>query len=131
MIPFLREWRLAVMVIAPVLLASGVWSYLRFVFRKQDRLFDKVDTLLEDILSGIRAVKAFGRERSEAKRFRARSSELRDVMREKEKTWANLTPVWSFTIRAGEFLVFLLGGYLVLGDRMQLESWCSSSSTRC
>ena len=120
----LREWRLAVLVLAPlpvvVLLAGGVWGHVRFLFRRQERLFDKVDTLLQDILSGIRVVKAFGRERAEVGRFRARSGELREVMRANERTWANLMPLWSFVMRAGEFLVFAVGGYLVLGDRMKL-----------
>ena len=121
---FLREWRLAVLVLAPlpvvVLLAGGVWGHVRYLFRKQERLFDKVDTLLQDILSGIRVVKAFGRERAEVSRFRARSGELREVMRSNERIWANLMPLWSFVMRAGEFLVFALGGYLVLGERMKL-----------
>ena len=121
---FLREWRLAALVLVPVpvvaLLAGGVWGHIRYLFRKQNRLFDKVDTLLQDILSGIRVVKAFGRERAEVGRFRARSGELREVMRANERTWANLMPLWSFVMRAGEFLVFALGGYLVLGERMKL-----------
>ena len=121
---FLREWRLAVLVLAPVpvvvLLAGAVWGHVRFLFRTQERLFDKVDTLLQDILSGIRVVKAFGRERAEVDRFRARSGELREVMRANERTWANMMPLWSFVMRAGEFLVFAVGGYLVLGDRMKL-----------
>ena len=121
---FLGEWRLAALVLVPVpvvaLLAGGVWGHIRYLFRKQNRLFDKVDTLLQDILSGIRVVKAFGRERAEVGRFRARSGELREVMRANERTWANLMPLWSFVMRAGEFLVFALGGYLVLGERMKL-----------
>ena len=121
---FLREWRLAAIVLVPVpivlLLAGGVWGHIRFLFRKQSRVFDKVDTLLQDILSGIRVVKAFGRERAEVDRFRARSRELREVMRANERTWANLMPLWSFVMRAGEFLVFAIGGYLVLGEGMKL-----------
>lgn len=121
---FLREWRLAALVLVPVpvvmLIAGGVWSLVRSLFRKQERLFDKVDTLLQDILSGIRVVKAFGRERAEVSRFRTRSGVLRAVMRANERTWANLMPLWSFVMRAGEFLVFALGGYLVLGERMKL-----------
>ena len=122
LILFLREWRLAVLVPVPVvmLIAGGVWSHVRSLFRKQERLFDKVDTLLQDILSGIRVVKAFGRERAETGRFRARSRELREMMFAHERIWANHMPLWSFVMRAGEFLVFALGGYLVLGERMKL-----------
>ena len=124
LILFLREWRLAVLVLVPVpvvmLIAGGVWSHVRSLFRKQERLFDKVDTLLQDILSGIRVVKAFGRERAETGRFRARSRELREMMFAHERIWANHMPLWSFVMRAGEFLVFALGGYLVLGERMKL-----------
>lgn len=120
----LREWRLAVLVLVPVpvvvLLAQSVWNKVRALFRRENRMFDKVDTLLEDILAGIRVVKAFGRERSEVGRFRQRSAELRDVMLQNERTWATLTPTWSFVMRAGEFLVFLAGGYLVLGEEMKV-----------
>ena len=124
LILFLREWRLAVLVLVPVpvvmLIAGGVWAHVRSLFRKQERMFDKVDTLLQDILSGIRVVKAFGRERAETGRFRSRSRELRDMMFANERTWANHIPLWGFVMRAGEFLVFALGGYLVLGERMKL-----------
>ena len=121
---FLREWRLAVLVLIPlpvvILLSRSIWDHVRALFRRENRLFDKVDTLLEDILAGIRVVKAFGRERFEVDRFRERSAELRDVMLTNERTWANLTPTWTFIMRAGEFLVFLGGGYLVLGEAMKL-----------
>ena len=121
---FLREWRLAALVLIPVpvvvLLSHSVWSRVRTLFRREHRMFDKVDTLLQDILSGIRVVKAFGRERSEIGRFRQRSAELRDTMLKNERTWAVLIPTWSFVMRTGEFLVFLGGGYLVLGAEMKL-----------
>ena len=43
---FLREWRLAVLVLVPVpvvmLIAGGVWAHVRSLFRKQERMFDKV-----------------------------------------------------------------------------------------
>lgn len=121
---FTREWRLAVLVLVPAplvaLLSQSVRHHVRTLFKRQNRLFDKVDTLLEDILAGIRVVKAFGRERSEVGRFRQRSAELRDVMLRNERTWANLMPTWSFILRAGELLVFLAGGYLVLGAEMKV-----------
>lgn len=120
----LREWRLAVLVLVPVpvvvLLSHSVWNHVRTLFRRENRMLDKVDTLLEDILAGIRVVKAFGRERSEVGRFRQRSAELHDVMLANERTWAVLTPTWSFVVRTGEFLVFLAGGYLVLGTEMRV-----------
>ena len=121
---FLREWRLAVLVLVPVpvviLLTHIVWKHVRTLFRRENRMLDKVDTLLQDILAGIRVVKAFGRERSEVGRFRQRSAELRDVMLRNERTWAVLTPTWTFVMRFGEFLVFLAGGYLVLGAEMKV-----------
>ena len=121
---FTREWRLAALVLVPAplvaLLSQSVRHHVRTLFKRQNRLFDKVDTLLEDILAGIRVVKAFGRERSEVGRFRQRSAELRDVVLRNERTWANLMPTWSFILRAGELLVFLAGGYLVLGEEMKV-----------
>ena len=121
---FLREWRLAVLLLVPVpvvvVLTHSVWKHVRTLFRREHRMLDKVDTLLQDILAGIRVVKAFGRERSEVGRFRQRSAELRDVMLRNERTWAVLMPTWTFVMRFGEFLVFLAGGYLVLGAEMKV-----------
>ncbi len=91
---FLREWRLAVLVLVPmpvvVVLTHSVWKHVRTLFR---------------------------RERSEVGRFRQRSAELRDVTLRNERTWAVLTPTWTFVMRFGEFLA---DGYLVLGAEMKV-----------
>ena len=120
---FLRDWRLALLVLAPIplvfLVSSLTWQKGRFLFRVEFRAFDRVDSLLQDILSGIRVVKAFGRERHETARFRDRSRTLRDVTITAEKTWAAIIPGLTFVTRIGEFLVLLLGGYLVLGQEMK------------
>ncbi len=119
---FLRDWRLALLVLAPIplvfLVSSLTWQKGRFLFRVEFRAFDRVDSLLQDILSGIRVVKAFGRERHETARFRDRSRTLRDVTITAEKTWAAIISGLTFVTRIGEFLVLLLGGYLVLGQEM-------------
>ena len=121
---FLRDWRLALLVLLPspmiaVFMRIG-WKYIRSMYRKQWRLMDKVNSLLQDVLNGIRVVKAFGREEWEIQRFRNGSTEVRDMTECNEKSWYTLTPILSFILGIGYFLVFYYGGHLVLGDRMAL-----------
>jgi ATP-binding cassette subfamily B protein len=121
---FLRDWRLALLILVPTplvtLFMKSVWHAIRVIYRRQRKLFDRVNSMLQDILSGIRVVKAFGKENWEVDRFRGASDDLRAVTERNEKIWGSLIPLISFVIGAGHFLVLYYGGRLVLGERMAL-----------
>ena len=121
---FLRDWRLALLVLMPtpaviVFIRVG-WSFVRQLFRKQWKLMDNVNSLLQDVLSGIRVVKAFGREDWEVNRFKQGSADLRDVTARADQAWFTMAPISGFVFGIGYFLVFYYGGHLVLGERMAL-----------
>jgi ATP-binding cassette, subfamily B, bacterial len=120
----LRDWRLAVLVLAPtpaviVFIRVG-WSMVRHLYRKLWHTMDRVNSLLQDVLSGIRVVKAFGREEWEIERFRKGSAEIRDMTTRTERAWYTMTPISGFVFGVGYFLVFYYGGTLVLGEKMEL-----------
>lgn len=121
---FTSNWRLALMVIVPtplVLFAvQRMREWIRLIFRRQWRLYDKANSLLQDILSGIRVVKAFGQEGREVARFRSASRELAAVTEKNEKTWSTLFPAMGFVLGLGQFLVLYFGGRLVLREELQL-----------
>ena len=121
---FARDWRLALLAILPstlvALFISWSWRRVRRMYDRQAVVFDRVNSLLQDILSGIRVVKAFGREKAEVERFRAASMELRDMTRRNEVLWSTLIPSFGVVLWLGSFLVLLYGGTAVLGKRMEL-----------
>ena len=121
---FSRDWRLALLAILPsafvALFISSAWRRIRRMYNRQAVVFDRVNSLLQDILSGIRVVKAFGREKAEVERFRASSIELRDLTRRNEVTWSMLIPSFGVVLWIGSFLVLLYGGTQVIGERMEL-----------
>jgi len=121
---FMSDWRLAFLVIfpTPIVLAAVrlMQEWIRLVFRRQWRLHDAVNSLLQDILSGIRIVKAFGQEDREVARFRKASRQLATVTAGNEKTWNTLFPAMGFILGLGNFLVLYYGGGLVLREEMQV-----------
>lgn len=119
-----QNWRLGVILLVPLplvfLFFTALRTHLRWMYTKQGTLWDRTNSLLQDILSGIRVVKAFGRESFEARRFRDASITLRDVMIRNEKTWNTIIPAVSFVIGSGTFIVYFYGGRLVLADQLAI-----------
>ena len=118
----LRDWRLALMIVLPtpmvVVIMRLVFKSLISIERKLWRTTDLVNHLLQDVLSGIRVVKAYGREEYEVSRFNAASEDIRDISERAAKIWNSLIPFFGFFFGFGQYLVLLYGGHLVLGERM-------------
>lgn len=121
---FATDWRLALLVLLPAPLVaywSGrVWRRIHHMYHVQWRAWDKTNSLLHNILSGIRIVKAFGQEEKEVKRFTQQAAAMRDITASNEKAWNTLFPSLGFLISAGQFLILYFGGHLVLRRELQL-----------
>ena len=119
---FIQNWKLALLVIAPAPLAlfisTRVWSRIMLRYEKQWRLFSRSNSILHDIISGIRVVKAFGAEDREIGRFAAVNRDLARVSARNERMWAKLFPLLNLLIGMGEFFVLLFGGRMVLGREL-------------
>ena len=118
------NWQLALFVFIPVPLVLYVVMrfrhWMRHAYHTQWSLSDRANTVLQDILSGIRVVKAFGQEKREVGRFSAASRRLSDRIRYNEKTWSTLNPSVNFGLSVGQFFVLLYGGAMVLRGEMEL-----------
>jgi len=111
--------------VVPVLLVFAV-----LFFRQVRRLFELVDasegrltTLLQENLTGIRVVRAFGQQQFEIDRFHERNGELRDL---EYRLFIALSNYWTFS----DVLVFLQlglaligGGYFVLQGEISVGTW--------
>ncbi|MGN1128668.1 MAG: ABC transporter ATP-binding protein, partial [Candidatus Flemingiibacterium sp.] len=86
-------------------------------------------TILHDIFSGIRVVKAFGMEKRESDRFDEVSQEYRDITIRNERIWATIWPWLNFFMGIGEFFLLfyvgnrIIGGTMTLGEMSQFSAY--------
>ncbi|MBP5607196.1 MAG: ABC transporter ATP-binding protein, partial [Lachnospiraceae bacterium] len=88
------------------------------IFRLQFRKNDDVASDLQDVLSGMRVVKTYGKEKEESEKFKRLSAEYARINRRNETFWAYFSPLLQMVMGLGVLAVVLFGGMDVLGDRM-------------
>ncbi len=122
---FHADWRLAVVVLIPAPIVAYLHRYiwktvLWKLFHKQWRVNDKANSFLHDVLSGIRVVKAFGKEDREIKRFRTYNSEFAAATVQSERLFSILSPVTNYLIELGQYLVLMIGCGMIIGKQMNI-----------
>ena len=114
----LTNWRLTLLVILPVPIVgfamSRFWRLIIIRYERQWRKSSREQSILYDIIKGIRTVKSFGNEEREIKKFNAAAGDLARVSSNNETLWARLFPSITFFTSIGEFLVLYLGGRAIL-----------------
>ncbi|MHC5059453.1 MAG: ABC transporter ATP-binding protein, partial [Planctomycetota bacterium] len=115
---FALDWRLATwaMLPAPLLLLFSVFFW-RFVIGKFRRLWERVARLssfLNDSISGVRVVKAFGQEEREKERFDERNLSLYQGIINVERSFATFHPFLFLIMASGGLLVRYVGGMGVI-----------------
>jgi len=121
---FIMDWRLAVWVLlpAPVIMAFSA-SFWRIVIGKFRRLWERVARLsafLNDSISGVRVVKAFGQEDREKVRFDVRNEAVYEGLVQAETAWASLGPWLGFVMQSSSIIVWYVGGLAILGGDLSL-----------
>ena len=108
------DWKLTLIAFAPVpiamLLMSRFWRTILIRYDRQWRKHSRAQSVLHDIIRGIRTVKAFGNEKAEISKFAGVTKELAEVSSSNEQMWALLFPALIFFSGIGEFLVLYFGG---------------------
>ncbi|QHT60917.1 ABC transporter ATP-binding protein [Paenibacillus lycopersici] len=130
---FHADWRLAIVVLIPAPIVAYlhryIWkSVLWKLFHKQWRVYDKANSFLHDVLSGIRVVKAFGKEEREIKKFRAYNSEFAAATVNSEKLFSILSPITNYLIEMGQYFVLLIGCGMILDKQMNIGELIQFSS---
>jgi ATP-binding cassette subfamily B protein len=93
---------------------SRFWRFIHIRYERQWRKNSKCQSILHDIIKGIRTVKAFGKEEMEIEKFSSATRELAQVSSDNESLWARLFPLMTFFTGIGEFLVLYFGGKKIL-----------------
>lgn len=121
----MTDWRLALVVLLPTpfvaYLQYTTWRVVvRKLFRKQWRIYDKANSYLHDVLSGIRVVKTFGKEDREIKKFRQYNQEYATAAYRSEKVYSVLTPISTYLLQMGTYLVLFFGANMILNGNLTL-----------
>lgn len=87
-------------------------------FHLQWKKGDDVNSNLQDVISGMRVVKSYGKEEEEKVKFNELAESFCQVQKRNEVFWAMFMPLVNFLLGAGVFIVIYVGGMDVLGGTM-------------
>lgn len=114
---FLLSWRLTLFVLLPIVLVVFFMIFViprvQMMFKRYYRYRASLSALVNDSLSGVRVVKAFGQEPEEIRKFEIKNSQYRDSGIALLKRWSTIHPFMHFLIMCGTVTVWLAGGYYV------------------
>ena len=130
---FWLNWRftLIALSVAPILFLV-VYSYTRRIkkaARKVRKKESAVFSVVEEVLSSIRVVKAFAREQYEQERLEEASLEEVESSLRARSLKAKLTPLVDVIVAAGTCLVLWFGARLTLSGALSVGSMCSLCNT--
>ena len=112
------NWKLTLLSTIPiplVILSLQIYAKrVRPAFRNRQQELGNLNALLNDNLSGIREIKAFTREESEAKRVRTGIDNYRKSLLNALRLMATFQPFVEFTSSIGTLIVIYFGGRLAL-----------------
>ena len=101
-----------------IFLISKFWGFIHLRYEKQWRYESRSNSILHDIIKGIRVVKTFGNEEREVGKFSRACERLARISASNEHIWALTFPFLALFMGAGEFLVLYFGGRMVLNGTL-------------
>lgn len=130
---FIYDWQLFLLIMLPTpfVVASFrlFWRFMRKLFHKRWLAGSKANSVLHDIFSGIRVVKAFGMEHKEGKRYEKATAHERYMQEKTDCIWSVLMPVLRYFIGFGEFIILfyvgnrIIDGHMTLGEMTQFSAY--------
>ncbi len=121
---FLMNWQLACFILIPIPIivfgAGWFWKKVRSLWHRAWRRRSKLFDVVNDSISGIRVVRAFGQQRSEVNRFTDANIDARDYETNAELIWATYYPPLMFAVQLGSLIVWYAGGLSIIAGSMTL-----------
>ena len=121
---FWMNWKLACFILIPIPIivfgAGWFWKKVRSLWHRAWRRRSKLFDVVNDSVSGIRVVRAFGQQRGEINRFGDANIDARDYETNAELIWATYYPPLMSAIQFGSLIVWYVGGLEVLVGEMSL-----------
>jgi len=124
---FVLDWRLALLVLIPVPILAVALRYfntrIRPVYRRVRQRLGDINARLQDNLSGIQVIQAFGQEEREVERFKNESENYYRARVQGIKYWTVFFPSMGFVAALGSAIVLGVGAWLVVNDGLTLGTW--------
>jgi ATP-binding cassette subfamily B protein len=121
---FQINWQLTLLSMIPVPLIvlgmRGFAKYVRPAFRVRQSELGRLSATLNDNLSGVREIKAFARERSEASRVMDHIILYRDSMLRALRLMAIFRPFVNFSSALGTIILIYFGGRFIIGQTLAI-----------
>lgn len=113
------DWKMTLISIVFMPLVAFISVAFRKIIKRKFHMqwvkSDKMNSALQDVISGIRVVKSFGKEKEESQHFKESADEFATVQRRNEVFWATFYPILTFIMSIGIYFVVYIGGRNVLG----------------
>jgi ABC-type multidrug transport system fused ATPase/permease subunit len=121
---FVINWRLAlgIVVLFPVIaFAFRVFKRrIQGIYRKERSLTARLNTYLQESISGMAVIQIFQRERSSAREFHEVNEAMYSNSVSAVRTWATFFPFIGFLSNVAKAIVILYGGALVLKNTLTI-----------
>ena len=118
------HWLLALLILVPIpfIMGWGVifWKRMRLYFRKWDQAWADIMANVNEVLSGIRVVKAFAQEAREIAAFGIRNKKIRQLAIRTEINWEVFFATTTLLTSFGILIVWLVGGREVIRDTLTI-----------
>lgn len=102
------------LILVVIVITRIFWHTIHKIFHKQWLKEDKLSSGLQDVISGMRVVKSFGREEAETEKFNLLTQEFCLIQKKNEGFWAIFYPILTFIMGLGSYLAIYFGGRNVL-----------------
>ncbi len=118
------NWELMLFALAPLPAVSWlVTRYGKIIhnrFKDVQEQFSRISTTVQENLSGIKVVKAFGREQQEIEEFKKENREYLEQNRKLVRLWGVLYPAVEMMAGIGILIVLYFGGRFVIQGKLTL-----------
>ena len=98
----------------------GLRKTIDRIFHLQFKKNDDVASDLQDVISGMRVVKSYGKEKQESERFKVLAGEFASIQKRNDRFWAMFDFFVSFLMGMGLVIVVYFGGMDVFSDKMSV-----------
>jgi len=99
-------------------ITTAFWKNIHRRFHLQWKKADDVNSNLQDVISGMRVVKSYGKEEAEKNKFNHLAETLCKIQTRNEVFWAIFHPFVNFIMGAGVFIVIYIGGVDIFAGKM-------------
>ncbi len=121
---FIISWKMTllstVFIVLVFVITKMFWHFIHTIFHRQWLKEDELSSSLQDVLSGMRIVKSFGKEERESAKFTKKAREFSTIQKKNETFWAIFFPILTFLMGVGTYVAIYFGGVHVLKGEMSV-----------